>query len=122
MQEIFLFLFVLTLTQGGSENIELRDRFNKILWLFLLTKLTDSESLPDWLEILKSKVPQAPECGFDAPNRIVGGTVAGMTDFPWAVLIEYEKRKKLSFSSVPIDSHLPFQQLTTKKPFTVAVA
>jgi Trypsin len=44
-----------------------------------------------WLAKLKQKVQQPPMCGSDDQNKIVGGELAEITDFPWTVLIEYDK-------------------------------
>lgn len=34
-------------------------------------------------------------CGTDLSTRIVGGEIAELTEFPWMVLLEYDKRKWL---------------------------
>lgn len=49
--------------------------------------------IPDWLKKLKSFLPAAPECGFDAQDRIFGGKETKIDEFPWTVLLEYTKRQ-----------------------------
>lgn len=40
--------------------------------------------------------PELEECGLQAnDNRIVGGTVAELDDFPWMALLQYRKGKKI---------------------------
>lgn len=41
-----------------------------------------------------SKLPKAPECGIDSPNRIFGGEDTKIDEFPWLVQLQYSKRKK----------------------------
>ena len=54
---------------------------------------------PDWLKTLKQKVPQAPECGNDAENRIFGGNVTEINEFGWTVLLEYKKSELVQYIS-----------------------
>jgi secreted trypsin-like serine protease len=42
---------------------------------------------------LKKKVPQPPVCGPVSEDRIFGGEVMEIGEFPWTVLLEYLKRK-----------------------------
>lgn len=41
-------------------------------------------------------MPQPGVCGNHLADRIVGGEVAAIDEYPWMVLIEYTKRKKMS--------------------------
>jgi uncharacterized phage protein gp47/JayE len=54
---------------------------------------SESATEPEWLKQLKTKVPQPPQCGADVQYRIFGGTVTNLGEFPWAVLLEYDKRE-----------------------------
>lgn len=54
---------------------------------------------PEWLVKLKEKVPESPECGYSLEERIFGGYDAAINEFPWTVLIEYRKCKKINFFS-----------------------
>lgn len=71
-----------------------------------------------WLTALKKKVPQPPICGTDAQDKIFGGEIAEITDFPWTVLLEYEKRKvlelpNLSFFIILWTLQLEIKEVTT---------
>jgi hypothetical protein len=57
------------------------------------TTVAPQDTEPEWLKQLKTKVPQPPHCGADAQDRIFGGTVTDVGEFPWAVLLEYDKRE-----------------------------
>lgn len=46
-----------------------------------------------WLENLKSKVPEPPHCGQGLQDRIIGGSETEINEYPWTVLLDYEKRK-----------------------------
>jgi hypothetical protein len=46
-----------------------------------------------WLESLKKKLPQPPNCGMIIDDRIVGGEVVPVGRLPWTVLLEYTRRK-----------------------------
>lgn len=48
-----------------------------------------AESKPEWMEVLEQKLPKV--CGLDAQNRVVGGEETQLTEFPWIVLLKYEK-------------------------------
>lgn len=39
------------------------------------------------------KLPKAPECGIDSPDRIHGGEVTKIDEFPWLVQLLYNKRE-----------------------------
>lgn len=47
---------------------------------------------PDWLKDLKEKLPQPPLCGKDAQDRIFGGSETELAEFPWIVLLHFDKR------------------------------
>lgn len=38
------------------------------------------------------KLPKAPACGIDAPDRIFGGEATKIDEFPWLAQIGYDKR------------------------------
>lgn len=58
---------------------------------------TAEEPIPEWIESLKKKLPS--ECGKDVKSdRIFGGKVTDIDEFPWTVLLEYLKREFLSDS------------------------
>lgn len=57
------------------------------------TTAVSEKAEPEWLKALKAKVPKPPVCGYDAQDRIFGGKVTEIKEFPWAVLLEYKKRK-----------------------------
>lgn len=38
-------------------------------------------------------LPKTDSCGLYQEDRIIGGNVTGMDEFPWTVLIEYKKRE-----------------------------
>jgi len=40
-----------------------------------------------------SLLPQAPNCGENFGDRVVGGKETGKREFPWMALIEYTKRE-----------------------------
>lgn len=39
----------------------------------------------------KGKLPRAPDCGFDSPNRIFGGEETKIDEYPWLVQLGYIK-------------------------------
>lgn len=39
------------------------------------------------------KLPTAPNCGLDAPDRIFGGENTKIDEFPWLVQLQYMKRE-----------------------------
>lgn len=50
-------------------------------------ELTDKSLIPE---------PELEQCGVQAnDNRIVGGTVAEIDDFPWMALLQYRKGRKI---------------------------
>jgi Regulatory CLIP domain of proteinases len=51
------------------------------------TPITPSSGLTS-----NSKLPKAPQCGIDAPDRIFGGEATKIDEFPWLAQIGYEKR------------------------------
>lgn len=86
------------------------------------TTTTDAPKEP-WLKKLEEKLPQFPDCGIDAQDRIFGGRNAAITDFPWAVLIEYDKGKNIDlemFAHFCVFKTL--LQVKTKKVFIAAAA
>lgn len=56
-----------------------------------VTTLEDEE--PEWLRSLKEKVPQSPDCGVEADDRVYGGKEADFRQFSWMVLLQFLKRK-----------------------------
>lgn len=48
---------------------------------------------PEYIEKLKEKLPQPPNCGQDSQDRIFGGSETKIEEFPWTVLLAYDKRK-----------------------------
>lgn len=51
------------------------------------TELTDKSLIP---------APELEQCGLQAnDNRIVGGTVAELDEFPWMALLQYKKGRKI---------------------------
>lgn len=48
---------------------------------------------PKWLTELKKKVPQAPDCGIDSPDRLFGGSRVEIDSHSWNVLLYYETRE-----------------------------
>lgn len=55
--------------------------------------MTEASPTPDWMLKLLEKMPQPPVCGADAQEKIVGGNLTAIDEFPWTVLLEYAKRK-----------------------------
>lgn len=55
------------------------------------TTTTTESSMEPWLKKLKNLLPKAPNCGPDAPDRIFGGQLTTIGEFPWAVLLNYDK-------------------------------
>jgi hypothetical protein len=43
----------------------------------------------------RNLLPKPGECGIDAENRIYGGNVTTIDEYPWMVLLQYSKRKKI---------------------------
>lgn len=37
-------------------------------------------------------LPTHEVCGIDTQDRIYGGSIASLTDFPWMCLVEYERK------------------------------
>lgn len=56
-------------------------------------KVTADLAAPKWLEKLRRKFPQPTNCGLDAQNRIFGGRETELNEFPWTVLLVFNKRK-----------------------------
>lgn len=50
---------------------------------------------PEYIEKLKQKLPQPPSCGGDSQDRIIGGSLTNLLEYPWTVLLGYDKRKIL---------------------------
>lgn len=46
----------------------------------------------DWLVALKQKLPKPPVCGLSVGDRIFGGEKTEIDDFPWVVLVQFDKR------------------------------
>lgn len=51
----------------------------------------------EWLKELRRKVPQPPDCGRDASDRIFGGIHAEIDEHPWTVLLEFLKCSLIKF-------------------------
>lgn len=54
---------------------------------------TNDSQMPEWFESLKSKLSDFKECGRDAPDRILGGSITEIDEFPWTVRLEYRNGK-----------------------------
>ena len=52
---------------------------------------TTENSEPNWLKLLKQKVPQPTICGDANDIRIFHGKKTDIDQFPWTVLLEYRK-------------------------------
>jgi hypothetical protein len=52
----------------------------------------------NWLDSLKRKVPQAPNCGQSMQYRIMGGKQTEINEYPWTVLLEYEDCERMGES------------------------
>jgi Regulatory CLIP domain of proteinases len=52
-----------------------------------------ADDKPEWLRTLEARLPKPPVCGHDAQDRIFGGNVTDLNEFPWTVLVEYKKRE-----------------------------
>lgn len=52
---------------------------------------TTQQTEEEWMKTLKQFLPQAPHCGKDAQDRIFGGHVVALSEFPWTVLLNYDK-------------------------------
>lgn len=48
---------------------------------------------PSTSETLSTLLPAPGVCGLDNTNRIIGGEMTKIDEFPWMALIEYSKRK-----------------------------
>lgn len=83
-----------------------------------VTILEDAE--PEWLRSLKEKVPESPDCGVGADDRIYGGKEAGYRQFSWMVLLQFLRRKmRINFIFEWFDVIL-FSQLGIRWDFIVA--
>lgn len=81
--------------------------YNKKAYVCCSSEVSQSETLTDdnstqtsnpanaenfpWLKYLRENLPQPPHCGRDSKDYIFGGKVTKLDEFPWMVLLEFEK-------------------------------
>lgn len=46
-------------------------------------------------------LPRPPDCGIDLTDRIYGGNITKVDEYPWMVLLQYSKRKCYDISRIP---------------------
>lgn len=56
---------------------------------------SEMSTISEYIEKLKQNLPQPPSCGGDSQDRIIGGSVTKINEYPWTVMLGYDKRKIL---------------------------
>lgn len=51
----------------------------------------ESIQIPTWLGFLRKSLPRPPYCGKDSRDKIFGGKETELDEFPWTVLLEFDK-------------------------------
>lgn len=66
-----------------------------------------------------SDLPAPGACGFTVNDRIVGGKVTTINEYPWLVLLEYTKRNSFP-SSLMVEYQNKLHSLKSKIPFQLS--
>lgn len=54
---------------------------------------TTAPPIPGYMKNLLKFLPQPPHCGGDSQDRIFGGSITKINEYPWTVLLKHEKRE-----------------------------